>query len=53
VLTDAGYRVLQEAAPAHVECVRSVLFDPLTPAQQEQLLGIARAVTSNAASQDL
>lgn len=29
VLTDAGYAALERAAPAHVEAVRSHLFDPL------------------------
>jgi DNA-binding MarR family transcriptional regulator len=32
VLTDAGYRVLEAAAPGHVEAVRARMFDPLTPA---------------------
>lgn len=37
-LTDAGWEVLVEAAPGHVEAVRTYLFDPLTP-QQVQALG--------------
>jgi DNA-binding MarR family transcriptional regulator len=32
VLTDAGFAVLEAAAPGHVETVRSRMFDPLTPA---------------------
>src|SRR5918998_1466072 len=31
VLTDAGFRVLESAAPGHVEGVRTHLFDQLTP----------------------
>jgi DNA-binding MarR family transcriptional regulator len=30
-LTDAGFDVLVEAAPGHVEAVRRALFDPLSP----------------------
>lgn len=48
-LTDDGMRALQDAAPPHVACVRSLLFDALSPAQQQQLLGIARSVTAHAA----
>lgn len=36
-LTDAGFSALQEAAPAHVNHVREVIFDPLTTAQQQAL----------------
>jgi DNA-binding MarR family transcriptional regulator len=32
VLTDAGFAVLEAAAPGHVETVHSRMFDPLTPA---------------------
>ena len=32
-LTDEGFAALVEAAPGHVEEVRRVLFDPLTPSQ--------------------
>jgi len=48
ILTDEGMQALEAAAPGHVACVRSVLFDPLTPEQQEQLLDIARAVVEAA-----
>ncbi|TDE10921.1 MarR family winged helix-turn-helix transcriptional regulator [Jiangella asiatica] len=43
-LTDDGFDVLAEAAPGHVEEVRSVLFDPLTPEQVRQLGEIFTAV---------
>lgn len=48
VLTEEGFEALQAAAPGHVECVRSVLFDPLTQQQQAQLLQIARSVADRA-----
>ncbi|GII95407.1 MarR family winged helix-turn-helix transcriptional regulator [Sinosporangium siamense] len=38
ILTDAGFAALKAAAPGHVEAVRQVLFDPLTP-EQVRLLG--------------
>jgi len=44
VLTDAGFGALAEAAPGHVEAVRSYLFDPLTEAQVAQLREISEAV---------
>jgi DNA-binding MarR family transcriptional regulator len=37
ILTDEGFDVLVEAAPGHVEAVRSGLFDPLTPEDVEAL----------------
>ena len=40
VLTDEGYKVLQAAAPDHVESVRAHLFDQLSPAQLEALRDI-------------
>jgi DNA-binding MarR family transcriptional regulator len=40
VLTDEGFRALEEAAPKHVESVRRHLFDLLSPAQLAQLQGI-------------
>ena len=36
-LTDEGMAVLERTAPGHVETVRSLLFDRLTPQQVEQL----------------
>ncbi|MCD0449591.1 MarR family transcriptional regulator [Actinocorallia sp. API 0066] len=43
-LTDAGYAVVVEAAPGHVEAVRRNLFDQLTPEQAAQLGEICRAM---------
>src|SRR5262245_29263950 len=36
-LTDKGYAKLVKAAPSHVEDVRQIVFDQLTPAQVSQL----------------
>ena len=44
VLTDEGFAALAAAAPGHVEAVRSVLFDALSPQQVTQLRGICEAV---------
>jgi DNA-binding MarR family transcriptional regulator len=49
-LTDEGFAALSAAAPAHVEQVRRVLFDALTPEQVRQLHGITTAVLANADS---
>ena len=38
VLTDEGFRVLEAAAPGHVEAVRRVFLDPLTRSQVETLV---------------
>lgn len=46
VLTDAGLQTLTSVAPGHVESVRSVLFDALTPQQVDQLREIASAVAN-------
>ncbi|MCS7483989.1 MarR family winged helix-turn-helix transcriptional regulator [Umezawaea endophytica] len=43
-LTDAGYEVLVEAAPGHVKTVQELVFDALTPEEQEQLATIALRV---------
>lgn len=48
VLTEFGMDALREAAPGHVECVRSALFDALTARQQQQLLHIAKSVLDHA-----
>ncbi len=37
ILTDEGFRVLDRAAPGHVEAVRQALFDRLSPEQQKSL----------------
>jgi DNA-binding MarR family transcriptional regulator len=44
VLTDAGFAVLEAAAPGHVEGVRRHLFDQLTPSQVEALGTISQKV---------
>jgi DNA-binding MarR family transcriptional regulator len=44
VLTEKGYSALADAAPGHVNAVRGVLFDTLTPAQIEQLGEICSAI---------
>ena len=48
VLTDAGRRALRGAAPGHVEQVRRVVFDRLTPEQVQQLRAITDAITAPA-----
>ena len=37
VMTDAGYQALVEAAPVHVEGVRTHLFDQMTPDEMQAL----------------
>jgi DNA-binding MarR family transcriptional regulator len=44
VLTDEGYRRLEEAAPGHVEGVRRHLFDALSTAQVGELRRISDAI---------
>ncbi len=46
VLTPDGMAALESAAPGHVECVRQLLFDPLTQQEQQQLLAIAQRVVA-------
>lgn len=36
-LTDAGFEKLKQTAPGHVEAVREMIFDAITPAQVQQL----------------
>ncbi len=45
-LTDAGFRALAAAAPAHVEQVRRSLFDRLSPEQVTQLALICTAIAA-------
>lgn len=40
-LTDDGFAVLEKAAPGHVETVRSLVFDGLTPEEVETLGRVA------------
>ena len=44
ILTKAGFRKMEESAPAHVETVRRMVFDPLTKAQVRQLFDIHRRI---------
>jgi DNA-binding MarR family transcriptional regulator len=44
VLTPAGLRALEDAAPGHVESVRKHLFDQLTPAELDQLRAVSEAL---------
>ena len=44
VLTKAGFKKLDESAPAHVETVRRLVLDPLTPAQVRQLAEVHRRI---------
>ncbi|HEY3604304.1 MAG TPA: MarR family winged helix-turn-helix transcriptional regulator [Sporichthyaceae bacterium] len=43
VVTPAGRRAIEAAAPAHVESVRELLFDAMTPDQVDALAAIAEA----------
>lgn len=52
VLSDEGFEVLAAAAPGHVEAVRGLLFDALTPEQIEQLREISEAVLDRARAGD-
>ncbi|MFH8615090.1 MarR family winged helix-turn-helix transcriptional regulator [Streptomyces sp. NPDC017979] len=52
VLTDAGYEVLRDAAPGHVEAVRQAIFDRLTPEQVDQLGAIMRTIAEGLQPQD-
>jgi DNA-binding MarR family transcriptional regulator len=49
-LTDAGRAVLDAAAPGHVELVRSVLFDGLSPAQQRAFGSVIESVVTRLTS---
>jgi DNA-binding MarR family transcriptional regulator len=43
-LTDAGWAVVEQAAPGHVEAVRQYVFDALQPDQVTELRDIGRQV---------
>ena len=45
-LTEAGRAALETAAPGHVELVRSVVFDGLSPAQLRAFGSVVELVTS-------
>ena len=46
-LTDEGFAALAAAAPGHVEAVRRLLIDKLTPEQVRQLREISEAVLTD------
>jgi DNA-binding MarR family transcriptional regulator len=48
-LTDAGFAVLVEAAPGHVDAVRGFVIDQLTPEQLAQLAAIGEAIIARVA----
>jgi DNA-binding MarR family transcriptional regulator len=50
-LTDAGFKVLEQAAPGHVNTVREHLFDVLTEEQLDQLDHITAAINKGLAPQ--
>ncbi len=50
-LTDEGFAQLTAAAPGHIAAVRSVLFDPLSPAQVASLRAICERVLDQAGEQ--
>lgn len=49
-LTDAGFAVLQSAAPDHVESVRRYVIDALTDDQIAQLIAIGETIIGRVAS---
>ena len=51
-LTDEGFEVLKKAAPSHVESVRSVLFDAISPSQVGQLRAICEDVLAHSCGED-
>jgi DNA-binding MarR family transcriptional regulator len=49
-LTDAGFAVLEAAAPSHVASVRRLVFDVLTPEQASEFGGALHAIATNLAA---
>jgi DNA-binding MarR family transcriptional regulator len=47
-LTDDGLAMLQQVAPSHVDHVRQLVFDRLTPEQVRQLAEIGSAIVGSA-----
>jgi DNA-binding MarR family transcriptional regulator len=45
-LTDAGFAVLESAAPGHVDAVRRFVIDRLTPEQVDQLTAIGESIVA-------
>ena len=52
-LTEAGWQVLVAAAPGHVETVRALVFDGLTPADVRHLNRIAGHIVTRVEATDL
>jgi DNA-binding MarR family transcriptional regulator len=52
VLTDEGFAELAAAAPGHVETVRTLLLDPLTPEQVAQLQSLCEAILARHDQED-
>ena len=52
VMTPAGRRAIERAAPRHVEHVREAFIDVLTPAQLDALVEIADAVLERLTDED-
>jgi DNA-binding MarR family transcriptional regulator len=50
VLTDAGWAKVVAAAPGHVDAVRDLVIDALTPAQLAQLRDIGRRILGRIAA---
>lgn len=51
-LTGQGRRVVVRALPRHTATIRRILFDALTPEQQEEFLGIARTMNAAIANEE-
>lgn len=47
-LTEVGWEKIRTAAPLHVSMVRETIFDPLTTAQQQQLLDMLTRIRGTA-----
>jgi DNA-binding MarR family transcriptional regulator len=52
VLTDAGQRVLEAAAPSHVSSVRRLVFDQLTPEDLDALGRLSRKIADRIAASE-
>ncbi|MGW1227946.1 MarR family winged helix-turn-helix transcriptional regulator [Streptomyces sp. NPDC001478] len=52
ILTDAGERKVEQAAPGHEATVNRLVFDSLTAAQTRQLRDISRRITTAIRSED-
>lgn len=47
ILTEAGHRKVDDAAPGHVETVQQIVFDSLSRAQSRQLGEICRRILAS------